>query len=137
MRHVKRARAPAAAGTREGANDPQVRLRRVQRAAAPDGRSKARLTELPLLLEAEAVMRHIEIEDVADDRDIEAAGGDVGGDQHRNLALAKLVEGRGARRLIHVAVQGADGEAVLLQRLVDHGDFALAVAEDERVLEVL
>ena len=34
-------------------------------------------------------------------------------------------------------MQGADAEAVLLQRLVDDGDFALAVAEDERVVEVL
>src|SRR3954453_18998526 len=42
------------------------------------------------------MMRHIEVEDVADDGDIEAAGGDVGGDQHRNLPLSKLVEGRGA-----------------------------------------
>ena len=68
---------------------------------------------------------------------IEAAGGDVGGDQQRHLALAELLQRRGARRLIHVAVQGADAEAVLLQRFVDDGDFALAVAEDDGVLEVL
>src|SRR5436309_397146 len=41
------------------------------------------------------MMRHIEIEDVTDHGNIEAAGSDVGGDQHRNLTLAKLVEGRG------------------------------------------
>jgi hypothetical protein len=34
-------------------------------------------------------------------------------------------------------MQGADAEAVLLQRFVDNGDFALAVAEDDRVLEIL
>src|SRR5207302_1511932 len=55
------------------------------------------------------VVRHVEIEDVAYHGNIEAAGGDVGGDQHRNLTLAKLVESRGARRLIHIAMQGADG----------------------------
>ena len=65
------------------------------------------------------MMRHVEIEDVADGGNIEAAGGDVGGDQQRNLALAELIERRGARRLIHVAMQGADAEAVLLQRFVD------------------
>ena len=34
-------------------------------------------------------------------------------------------------------MEGADAEAVLLQRFIDDGDFALAVAEDERVLKVL
>ena len=65
------------------------------------------------------MVRHVEIEDVADGGNVEAAGGDVGGDQQRNLALAELIERGGAGRLIHVAVQGADAEAVLLQRLVD------------------
>ena len=64
------------------------------------------------------MMRHVEIEDVADVGNVEAAGGDVGGHQQRQFALAELIERRGARRLIHVAVQGADAEAVLLQRLV-------------------
>ena len=50
------------------------------------------------------VMRHVEIEDVADRRDVEAARRDVGGDQQRDLAVAEL-ERRRARRLVHVAVQ--------------------------------
>ncbi len=83
------------------------------------------------------MMRHVEIEDVADGGNVEAAGGDIGGHQQRDLALAELIERGGARRLVHVAMQGADAEAVLLQRLVDDGDFALAVAEDDRVLEIL
>ena len=83
------------------------------------------------------MMRDVEIEDVADRGNVETAGGDVGCDQQRNFALAELIERRGARRLIHVAVQGADAEAVLLQRLVQQRDFALAVAEDDRVLEIL
>ena len=65
------------------------------------------------------MMRDVEIEDVADGGNVEAAGGDVGGDQQRNLTLAELIERCGARRLIHVAVQGADAEAVLLQRFVE------------------
>ena len=62
---------------------------------------------------------------------IETAGGDVGGDQERNFTLAELIECRGARRLLHVAVQGADAEAVFLQRLVQQRHLALAVAEDD------
>ncbi len=61
------------------------------------------------------MMRHVEIEDMADCGNIEAAGGDVGGHQERDFAVAELVEREGARRLFHVAMQGADAEAVLLQ----------------------
>ena len=83
------------------------------------------------------MMGNVEIEDVAHGGNIKAAGGDVGGDQQRNFSLAELIERGGARGLIHVAMQGADAEAVLLQRLVHNGDFAFAVAEDDRVVEVL
>ena len=83
------------------------------------------------------MMRHVEIEDVADGGNVEAAGGDIGGDQQRDLALAELIQRRRARRLVHVTVQRADAEAVLLQRFVNDGDFALAIAEDDRVLEIL
>src|ERR1700749_763951 len=38
------------------------------------------------------VMRHVEIEDVADLGNIEAARGDVGGDQEGNFTLAELIE---------------------------------------------
>src|SRR5579863_10636961 len=82
-------------------------------------------------------MGNVKIEDVADRRNIEATGGDVGGDQKWNLAFSELIERRRAGRLIHVAMQGADAEAVLLQRLVYNGDFAFAVAEDNRVVEIL
>ena len=51
------------------------------------------------------VMRHVEIEDVADVGNVEAAGGDVGGDQQLDLAVAERVERGGARRLVQVAVQ--------------------------------
>ena len=82
-------------------------------------------------------MRYVEIEDVADGGNIEAAGGNVGGHQHRDVTLAELIEGGGAGRLIHVAMERTDAEAVLLKRFVNDGDFALAVAEDERVLKIL
>src|SRR6202030_3806057 len=83
------------------------------------------------------VMGNIEIEDVADGGNIEATRGDVGGDQERNFAFAELIKRARARGLIHVAVQGADAEAVLLQRLVQNGDLALAVAKNDRVVEIL
>ena len=64
------------------------------------------------------VMGYVEIEDVAGGGNVEAARGDVGCDQQRNFTLAELIQRRGARRLIHVAVQRADAEAVFLQRFV-------------------
>ncbi len=61
------------------------------------------------------VVRYVEVEDVADGGNVEPARGDVGGDQQRDFTVAELVERQGARRLFHVAMQGADAEAVLLQ----------------------
>jgi hypothetical protein len=43
------------------------------------------------------VMRHVEIEDVTDGGDIEAARGDVGSDQEWDFTFAELIERRGAR----------------------------------------
>ncbi len=82
------------------------------------------------------MMRDVEIIDVADGGNIETAGGDVGSHQDRQLALAELVQRGRAGRLLHVAMQGADTEAVLLERLGEQRDFTLAVAEDDRILEV-
>ena len=82
-------------------------------------------------------MRHVEIEDVADRRDIEAARGDVGGDQQRDLAVAEGFQRGGARRLVQVAVQRGGVELVLQQRAVQLRDLALAVAEHDGVLEAV
>ena len=82
------------------------------------------------------VGRHVEIEDVADRRDIEAAGRDVAGDEQRQLVLAEIVERLRARALVHVAVQRAGIEAVLGERALQRRHVALAVAEDDGVLEV-
>src|SRR5262245_60095817 len=56
--------------------------------------------------------RDVEIEDVADRGNVEAARGHVGGDQQRDFVPAKLIERRRARRLVHIAVQRDDGKAV-------------------------
>ena len=79
---------------------------------------------------------HVEIEDVADRRDVEAARRDVAGDEQRQPVLAEIVERRRARALVHVAVERAGVEAVPLERALQDRDVALAVAEDDRVLEV-
>jgi hypothetical protein len=60
-------------------------------------------------------MRDVEIEDVADGWNVKATGSDVGGYQKRDFTFAELIERCRARGLIHIAVQGADAEAMFLQ----------------------
>ena len=80
--------------------------------------------------------RHVEIEDVADGRDIEAARRDVARDEQLELSVAETVERLQPRVLVHVAVQRADRIAVALERAVEGRDVALAVAEDDGVGEI-
>ena len=80
--------------------------------------------------------RHVEIEDVADGRDIEPARRDVARHQQLELPVAKAVERLQPRMLVHVAVQRADRIAVALERAVERRHVALAVAEDDGVGEV-
>src|SRR5436309_9950578 len=49
------------------------------------------------------VVRHVEIENMAHIRDVEAARRNVGGDEQRDVAAAELIERRRARRLVQVA----------------------------------
>ena len=83
------------------------------------------------------MVRHVEIEDVADGRDVEAARGDVGGDQQRQPRRC------GTTRARRCAPTGPCRRAAppalnlwLQQRAVQQRDLALAVAEDDGVLEV-
>ena len=82
------------------------------------------------------VVRHVEIEDVAHLRNVEAARGNVRRDQQLDFAAAETIEGCRARRLIHVAMQGDRIEFVAQQRAMKIGDFALAIAKDDGVLEI-
>ena len=77
---------------------------------------------------------HVEIEDVTDFGNIEAASGDVGGDQHRYLALTELFECGRARRLIHVTMERDGIEFVTKKRAMQLRDFPLAITEYDRVL---
>src|SRR6478672_7676374 len=83
------------------------------------------------------MMGDVEIEDVADIRNIEPAGGDVGGDQQFGFAAAERIERCGARRLIQVAVQRHGVETVTNERAVQLRDLALAIAKDDGVLEAV
>src|SRR5215472_688331 len=83
------------------------------------------------------MVRDVEVEDVADGGNVEAARGDVGGNQQRDFVLAELIERGHARRLVHVAVQRDRGKAVAHERTMQRRDLALAVAEDDRVGQAL
>src|SRR5581483_10737009 len=81
------------------------------------------------------MVRHVEIEDVADLRNIESPCGDVGGDEQLGLAFPKRLQSRHARRLVHVAMQRHGVETMLDQRTMQEGDLALAIAKNDGVLE--
>ena len=81
--------------------------------------------------------RNVEIDDVADALHVEAARGDVGGDEDGDLVLLEPVELGDAVALVHVALDLADREAGALEAGVELADRGLLVAEDDRVLELL
>src|SRR5262245_37055315 len=83
------------------------------------------------------MVRHVEIEDVADVRDVEATRRDVGRDQEAHIAFAEGVERRHALGLAHVAMQRRRLEAVTNERAMQLRHLALAIAEDDGVLEIL
>ena len=77
------------------------------------------------------------VDDVADPLDVEAAGGDVGGDQDVELARLQLVDRALALGLGDVAVDRGGGEAAGPQLLGQHLGLALGADEDDHALEVL
>lgn len=60
-------------------------------------------------------MRDIEVHDVRDALDVQAAGGNVGGDQDVDLARTQVFDRALALLLRDVAVDGCSGEAAGLQ----------------------
>ena len=81
--------------------------------------------------------RHVEVEDVADPRDVEAACRYIGSHQEPDVARPEPVQRIGTAELWHVAMQRRSLEPMLRQRLHKDIDIALAVAEDEAVLDLL
>ena len=79
--------------------------------------------------------RQVEVHHVADVVDVDAAGGDVGGDENGGLALLEVVEGALALVLALVAVDGGRGDAGGLNVLGDAIRPALGAREDDRARE--
>ena len=65
------------------------------------------------------VLGALVVDDVGDAVDVDAAGGDVGGDQHVDLAGAERPQRLLAGALAEVAVHGGGGEAALGQVVGD------------------
>src|SRR5262245_60824130 len=83
------------------------------------------------------MVRHVEIEDVADVRNVETARRNIRRDQQAHVAFAEGVERRHALGLAHVAMQRRRLEAMANERAMQLRHLALAIAEYDGVLEIL
>jgi hypothetical protein len=83
------------------------------------------------------MVRHVEIEDVRQALNIEPARRDIAGNQQPDLAILEALQSLGAFRLRHVAVQRRRIEPVPGQRAIKNIDVALAIAEDQRIADML
>ena len=77
------------------------------------------------------------VDDVADPGDVDAAGGDVGGDEMGDPAGAERGEGALALALALVAVDRLGGDAGLLEVADDPVGAVLGAGEDQRPLDAL
>jgi hypothetical protein len=57
----------------------------------------------------------LEVHDLRQLINIETASGDIGGDQHGNFALFKVIQGTGARSLAFIAMNGRGRQTVFDQ----------------------
>ena len=92
---------------------------------APGAAGAADAVQVGLLVLGALVVDH-----VRDALDVDAARGDVGADQHVDLAVAERAQRLLAGALAEVAVDRAGGEAALLQLVGEVGRGALGAAED-------
>ena len=83
------------------------------------------------------VDRQIVVDDVADALDVEAASGDVGGDEDVELAVLQRLHRAFALRLLDVAVDGGGGVAASAQLLGDLLGVTSRAGEDDHAVEVL
>ncbi|MCO4700621.1 hypothetical protein LRR80_06736 [Streptomyces sp. RO-S4] len=77
------------------------------------------------------VAGRVHVEDQVDAVDVDAAGGDVGGDQDVDVAVLEVGQGAGARALGHAAVQGLGLRAGVPQLLGDAVGAELGADEDD------
>src|SRR4051812_21973623 len=83
------------------------------------------------------VVRHVEVDHVRDVVDIEAAGSDVGGHEHRAASVLEAGEGALALALALVAVHRRGGDVARLQALHETVSAALGADEHERAPDVV
>src|SRR5260370_5162918 len=117
---------------------PRVALDLAQRAAwgvARQGQCDPRGARTPGAADAMDVVsglpRQIEVDDVADARDIEAARGNVGRDKRADASAAHVRKGAGTLELIHVAMQRGCCVAFAAQPCRKRRRIALAGDEDD------
>ena len=77
------------------------------------------------------VLGALVVDDVRDVVDVDAAGGDVGGDEDVDLAVAERAQRLLAGALAEVAVDRAGGEAAVGELVGDLGGGALGAGEDD------
>ncbi len=82
-------------------------------------------------------VRQVVVDHVTDAVDVDAAGGDVGGDQHAHLAFAEVGEHALALILRLVAVDRLGGDARGLEPAHDAVGAVLGAGEDERAVDRL
>ena len=82
------------------------------------------------------VVRHVVVDDVADAGHVEPARGNVGGDEDDDRPRFEAVELADAVGLLHVAVDLPGAQPGLLEHVGELADILLAVAEDDRVLDL-
>jgi hypothetical protein len=77
------------------------------------------------------VVRQVVVDDVGDALDVQAAGGDIGRDEHRNLAAGESFEQAQTLFLRYVTRQDRGGVAVALEEAPDPVGLALGVDEHD------
>src|SRR5258708_14819662 len=82
-------------------------------------------------------VRRVEVDDVRELLDVEAARGDIGGDQDLHLAGLEVLEGANARALALVAVDRVGVDAVALQLRGEAVGAVLRLAENEDLIPVV
>ena len=75
--------------------------------------------------------RHVVVHDVAEQVDVEAAGGDVGGDEQVGAAVAHPAHDPVAALLVEAAVQRLGAVAAAVERLGELVDLVAGAAEDD------
>ena len=76
-------------------------------------------------------LRHVVVDDVREQVDVQAAGGHVRGDQQLGAAAAQPLDDAGAVLLVHAAVQRLGAQAAARQRLGDGVDVEPGAAEHD------